>query len=297
MFASSIRPLWNRRHRGVFMLVIIVCLLVTTTGKIAIFITVNYNAFVRYRENPGVDTYFQTLGTLILPLESGVLPSSFMAGAVFTCDILILWRLYHVCSRNWWIVVVPAAFLFIESVLYVVIVAKEALHIDATATTIACGVTTDLVNFICTPLIVGRLWWVGRRGQLRETRSLYNTIVVRFIESGSLYTITQIVYMGVTFTPGYPGVSAFWNYVFTMAIAIAPMLVVLHLNKTIMPEMHLVGFDVTPRQGGGEGVVPRRNMGLVSTTIAFNPLTLASDQPHTPSHDATEPNGREGGTA
>lgn len=38
----------------------------------------------------------------------------------------------------------------------------EALHIGPGSldTVIAFGVTTDLVTFTCTPLIVGRLWYV-----------------------------------------------------------------------------------------------------------------------------------------
>ncbi|KAG8872241.1 hypothetical protein FRB97_007837 [Tulasnella sp. 331] len=297
MFSSSIRPLWNRRHRGTFVLIITICLFITTTGNVAIFIAVNYNAFVRYRQNPGVEAYLQAEWTLIVPLESAVLPSVFMAIAIFVCDLLLLWRLHLVWSKHRWVVIVPATFLFIESVLSTVLCVMAALHTGSLDTTIACGIATDLVNFICTPLIAGRLWWVGRRGERQDTRSLYMTLVTRFIESGSLYTMTQIVYMGFTFTPGYPGVSTFLTYIFTMVIAIAPMLLVLHLNMTTVSEMHPVAFQVTTRQGGGEGVIPPRSMGLISTTIAFNPVPFGSSQSYMPSHGTADPEKADGETA
>lgn len=37
MFSSSIRPLWNRRHRSKFVLVVVICLFVITTGNVGMF--------------------------------------------------------------------------------------------------------------------------------------------------------------------------------------------------------------------------------------------------------------------
>ncbi|KAG8985620.1 hypothetical protein FRB93_005778 [Tulasnella sp. JGI-2019a] len=98
---------------------------------------------------------------------------------------------------------------------------------------------------------------------------------MRLLESGSLYTITQIAYMIFTYAPGYCRVSIFLTYVYTMTIAIAPMLLVLRLNDPRASEMHVIDFDATQRRAGGGNAPPAlQSMGVVSTTIAFNPQPL-----------------------
>ncbi|KAG8985617.1 hypothetical protein FRB93_005775 [Tulasnella sp. JGI-2019a] len=164
-----------------------------------------------------------------------------------------------------------------------------ALYTGSLPTAVVCGIATDMVNLICTPMIVGRLWWLGSRGKPEHSRSVYNDLVVGFIESSSLYTITQIVYIDFTFTPGYFGISTFLTYVFTMVVAIAPMLLVLHLNTTVNSEMHVVEFKAT--DDNDKARPPQKSVGIVSTTIAFRPqpptLSFGTELANSPTASAT----------
>ncbi|KAG8872240.1 hypothetical protein FRB97_007836 [Tulasnella sp. 331] len=103
-----------------------------------------------------------------------------------------------------------------------------------------------------------------------------------------------------TFKPGYLGYFIFTTHIFTMIIAISPMLVVLDLNTVAsVSGMHSVGLDVTASPGGGEaeGAITPRSMGLVSTTIAFNSVAFGSDQSYVPPHSAADSDKREDETA
>ncbi|KAG9029179.1 hypothetical protein FRB95_005593, partial [Tulasnella sp. JGI-2019a] len=277
-------------HRTKFVLTVTLCLFVITTVNIGIFIAVNYSAFITHRENLGVEAYFGTVWSLIIPLQSAVLSRVFLALAVFTSDTLLLWRLHAVWSRNWWVIAVPAAFLAVEAALSITLCTMAALQTGSVNATIACSVATAMVNVISTPLIAGRLWcvtvqyirstlrrrslisaahrWLGGRNGPRGTRSLYKTIVVRLVESGSLYTVTLLVYMGFNFTPQYLGVATFLTYVFTLVVTIAPLLLILQLDTSIASEMHVV--DPDRRSKDDLASPPQRSVGLVSTTIAFN---------------------------
>ncbi|KAG8985609.1 hypothetical protein FRB94_004954 [Tulasnella sp. JGI-2019a] len=257
-----------RSHRTKFVLTVTLCLFVITTVNIGIFIAVNYSAFITHRENLGVEAYFGTVWSLIIPLQSAVLSRVFLALAVFTSDTLLLWRLHAVWSRNWWVIAVPAAFLAVEAALSITLCTMAALQTGSVNATIACSVATAMVNVISTPLIAGRLWWLGGRNGPRGTRSLYKTIVVRLVESGSLYTVTLLVYMGFNFTPQYLGVATFLTYVFTLVVTIAPLLLILQLDTSIASEMHVV--DPDRRSKDDLASPPQRSVGLVSTTIAFN---------------------------
>ncbi|KAG9001031.1 hypothetical protein FRB94_004963 [Tulasnella sp. JGI-2019a] len=278
MFAKSLPVLWYRRKQAKFALGVIFSLLVITTLNIARLVAVNYGAFIKYRESRGVDAFFENEWPLILPLQTSMLSRLSLLAGITTTDAFIIWRLYFVWPR-WWIVAAPIAFLITESTLAIGLCIMSSLHAESIGVTFVCGFSAIMVNLLCTPLIAGRLRWLGRRSQPRGTRELCNTIVVRLIESGSLYTFSLIIYMTFTLMPGYFGVSTFLCYVFTMVVAIAPMLLVLRLKILLTSEMNVIDFDASERGPAADGKAPPppRSAGVVSTTIAFNahPQTLS----------------------
>ncbi|KAG8852817.1 hypothetical protein FRB96_008505 [Tulasnella sp. 330] len=138
---------------------------------------------------------------------------------------------------------------------------------------------TVLTNLICTPSIVGRLWWIGRRGQIKETRSFYTVVIVRLIESGGLYTATLIIWVVFQVLPTYPNIGNLTNYIFIMIIAIAPMMIVIRLNAGASGpvEMRNVVFDESAEGTDGQAA-PKSNNGIVSTTIAFKAMQSGGTQ-------------------
>ncbi|KAG9003928.1 hypothetical protein FRB94_002773 [Tulasnella sp. JGI-2019a] len=276
MFASTIRPLWNRRHRGKLVLVITICLLITSTANIAVSIGKAYSGFISHRESPGVVEYFSGW-TVYDPLSS-----FFLAAAVVTADSLLIFRLFTIWSQNRWIVAAPIGLVLIECVAAILLCVMSAMPSKAAYSSdfevhvvaiLLSGACTILVNLICTPCIVGRLWWVGRQGHAMDSRNYYTVVIVRLVEGGSLYTITLFVWIVFQVMPTYPAVGQLTNYIFIMIIAIAPMLIVLHLNSTTASEMNEVVYDGPRSDGQGGQAIPA--LGVGSTTIAFRPMGCA----------------------
>ncbi|KAG8986489.1 hypothetical protein FRB93_005259 [Tulasnella sp. JGI-2019a] len=273
MFATSIRPLWKRRHRTYFVLVITVCLLITSTANAGLFIGQGYSAFIKHGGSPGGVVDYYNGWSVFQPLSNFCL-----VAAVVNADVLLIFRLYMIWSRNRWVAVAPFILVLLECAAAIILCVMSAVPSEASYSShhelhelavILSGVCTVLVNVICTPMIVGRLWWVSRRGQARDSRSLYTVVIVRLIESGSLYTITLLVWIVFQVIPNN-GVGLFTNYIFIMIIAISPMLIVLHLNSASSSETHAVELNIPGAPSPeGQGRGPHRSIGMVSTTIAF----------------------------
>ncbi|KAG8882956.1 hypothetical protein FRB98_003387 [Tulasnella sp. 332] len=291
--------LQSPRHRTYLVLVITICLLITSTANVVVSIGRGYAGFITYRENPGVIEYMEGW-SVYEPLSN-----FFLAAAAITADSLLIFRLYTIWSQNRWIAVFPVILVCIESsahclphlvavllfpggVCAIMLCVLSAVPAKASyasnmafdeATLILSSICTVLTNLICTPCIVGRLWWIGRRGQVKETRSFYTVVIVRLIESGSLYTTTLIVWIVFQVLPAYPNIGNLTNYIFIMIIAIAPMMIVIRINAGASGpvEMRNVVFDESAGVTDGQAT-PETNMGVVSTTIAFKAMQSGGTQ-------------------
>ncbi|KAG8985611.1 hypothetical protein FRB94_004956 [Tulasnella sp. JGI-2019a] len=287
MFTLSIRPLWNRRHRSKFVVVVTICVFVIATVNIGIYISMNHVAFTKHGNSAVVVAYLKKVYSPMIPLRTAFLPDFFLAAAAITSDILLIWRLYIIWSRNLYVVMAPILLLVLETATELFLVVEAFLHTEPgqrgfPGVVIVCAISIGLLNVICTASIVGRLWWIGgRHTQPRDTRSLYKTIVTRMIESGTLYTLSLLVFAAFSTLGTYPGISTLLGYMFTMIAAIAPMLLVLHLNTTIFSEAHVIEDEVTGESRlptDTETHLPRRRVGIASTTIAFAPMTYRTRQ-------------------
>ncbi|KAG8985612.1 hypothetical protein FRB93_005770 [Tulasnella sp. JGI-2019a] len=287
MFAASIRPLWNRRHRSKFVLVVTICVFVIATVNMGIYISMNYNAFTKYKSREEAVAYLNEVYSPTIPLRKAILSDFFLAATTIASDVLLIWRVYVIWSRNVWIIVPPIFFLVLETGGELFLVVEAFLHPQPgktgyPAVLIMSAISIALLNVMCTVSIVGRLWWIGGKNvQPRETRSLYKTIVMRMIESGTLYTVTLLVFAIFSTLGSYPGIATFVVYAFIMIAAIAPMLLVMHLNATTRSEMHIVEENVT---GGRrfpsdlEATLPQDGIGRAVTSIRLSPMSSGAKQ-------------------
>ncbi|KAG8980844.1 hypothetical protein FRB95_010497 [Tulasnella sp. JGI-2019a] len=266
MFASTIGPLWRHRHQMKFVLTVIISLVVITTINAGLMVAKNYEAFIKFREGPGgVVGSFQTLRAAMNPGTNVFLP---FAGVL--ADTLICWRLYIIWSRRWWIVAFPIILLVAESIAALTGCITSSLqskrygsHRSAfPAGDFIVGACTVIVNLFCSPLIIGRLYWLGRDANMPDTRRIFHTTIIRLAESGALFTLTTIVWTCFTIVPEFPGIWTFIAYVYAMVVGIAPMLIVMHLNATVTSGLR----DIEP--GDAQGL-PRPSL----STIAFRPQT------------------------
>ncbi|KAG9032195.1 hypothetical protein FRB95_001822, partial [Tulasnella sp. JGI-2019a] len=177
MFLSSIRPLWNRRlcPGGGFVLGAMCYLFISATANIAINIATGYDTFSMAPNNAGPSNEY-SLKT--------ILSGWFCMLGIWTAESTLIWRLWAVWSRSWRIVAFPIALLCIEIGSFLVLCGRTGLHQvleyphqnHYEIEEIISSVSFLLINLICSPLVIVRLWWVGRRVQTNQTRSLYRTV-------------------------------------------------------------------------------------------------------------------------
>ncbi|KAG9013154.1 hypothetical protein FRB94_003594 [Tulasnella sp. JGI-2019a] len=134
------------------------------------------------------------------------------------------------------------------------------------------------VNVICTPLVIARLWRIGQHAQIEQTRSLYQTVTFRLVESGSLYTVVSLVWVIFHLPSGsaYPGMSVFVTYVFQAIITVAPMMIFQHLGRKIAAEA--LDLNISKPPSGKDTAQPNQPLSdVISTTIAFQPRSSATE--------------------
>ncbi|KAG9029856.1 hypothetical protein FRB95_004774 [Tulasnella sp. JGI-2019a] len=284
MFLSAIWPLWRRRHRpgGKFVVAVTLCLFVTATGLIVTTVAKGYDIFVK--GSASLDTAgYSDKGYLLKVALNGW----FFVVAIWNAEVILIWRLWIVWSRDWRVAILPAALFLIELASGIALCAtfgpgnslNTTVHNGHGIPGFLSAICLLLVNMICTPMVIARLWWAGRQVQIRQTRSLYQTVTIRLIESGSLYTVASFVWVMSILPPGspYPGVAVFLNYVFQMVLSTAPMMIFSLLSQEVVSEAH--DINTTNSEGAGE---PSHRPGAVSTTIQFQTPPMPSGTSETP---------------
>ncbi|KAG9020964.1 hypothetical protein FRB95_003140, partial [Tulasnella sp. JGI-2019a] len=104
VFLTSLWPLWRRRHvpGGRFVVAVTLCLFVTATSQIAINIAKCYDRFVTYRGVPDTEAYSEKAFMLKATLSSWL----FMF-AIWNAEIILIWRVWVVWSRDWRAALLP----------------------------------------------------------------------------------------------------------------------------------------------------------------------------------------------
>lgn len=125
-------------------------------------------------------------------------------------DSLVAWRLYIVWSRNKRILIVPVIALcagatggtaiVVVDILTCIHGYTQQLSNIYDALTIALFAADIVVNWFCTIMIIGRLWWVTRRlgGTVDPGRAgwkRYGRIIRALVESGFIYSFVMGAFM------------------------------------------------------------------------------------------------------
>ncbi|KAG8872524.1 hypothetical protein FRB97_007565, partial [Tulasnella sp. 331] len=97
-------------------------------------------------------------------------------------------------------------------------------------------------------MIVSRIWWVGRDAVSPRARSRYKSIALALVESGAMYSVTILIGAPFTVISGQVGTSSFITYIYTMVVAVTPMLIIFLLNQS--------SSQSSPGSALGEGVDP-----------------------------------------
>ncbi|KAG8853656.1 hypothetical protein FRB96_008073 [Tulasnella sp. 330] len=200
MFLRVIEGLWARRRRSKVAVWVTISLFFVTTLNLFLCAMDEYNAWIKYRADPGVTAYLAQVNTVVIRSATYFL----IEFAGILADILVIWRLYAIWNKNVWIAIFPAALLLSDfavgiTVCVMVIVprrsysgaqySKAFIIMD-----ILNSASTILLNVFSTALVISRLWWDARRANTLQGRNLYKAVIVSLVESGALFTVTLILF-------------------------------------------------------------------------------------------------------
>ncbi|KAG8858378.1 hypothetical protein FRB96_005263 [Tulasnella sp. 330] len=159
-------------------------------------------------------------------------------------DSLMLWRLYIIWSKDIWVMILPST-LWIMSIItggIACIIDLADIHnpnghnaVDTLfdIMTEVSFVVTVAINILVTGLIVWRIRQVNKQVRIVQgeevERSSYTKIILLLVESGSLYTASQLVYL-IAFTSRSTTADTLIADLSPKIIGLAPTLILLQIN-------------------------------------------------------------------
>ncbi|KAG9008352.1 hypothetical protein FRB94_013399 [Tulasnella sp. JGI-2019a] len=267
MFQGMIKGLWARRRRSRVVVWVTISLFLITTSNIALCVASNYNGWIKYRVNPGVEIYYGPNTWTANKCVQGIL----ICIAAAVADILVCWRLYAIWDKNWQIVLFPAVLVVVDISLgltiCIIAIATRSYDGGPKYSTLfriceyANTAGTLTTNIYATSLIIARLWGIGSRTQTPQGRGVYNSVILSVVQSGALQTTSLLVFTVFLFT-GHYGVGAFMQYIVIMVIAISPLLIVMQLNEKLPPEPNSAGNSTTDDEANEAANAGSFNLGF-----------------------------------
>ncbi|KAG9033953.1 hypothetical protein FRB95_014032 [Tulasnella sp. JGI-2019a] len=234
-FLRVIDGLWAQRERSKVAVWVTISLFVFTTSDLVACVADEYNAWVKYRMTLGVERYFGVDSWAAVREAHYVL----MIIASTIAGLFMSWRLYAIWDKNGRIILFPTIILVIcvviELAISIIAIALkdnmrgndkygEGFHVFVEL--ISGGFV--LANLFSTSLIAARLLWID--GPAAQGRNCCDDVMTSMIQSGALYTVTQLVFTACVVS-GYHGAAAFIKYILIIAIATAPLLIVVQLDE------------------------------------------------------------------
>lgn len=160
---------------------------------------------------------------------------------LFLQDIILIWRLYVVWNRDWKICVLPAVVELVHmSVVFCVTYYVSQPTADIFTQRVEdlgqSGWALDLVvNISVTFVIIGRLWYMGKRVaaagvRIRQRRRLnvYLPSIFTLIESGALNTLATVLLLGL-YVSNSPFTLPAMNIAIQLA-AMSPLLIIVRVG-------------------------------------------------------------------
>ncbi|KAI8992757.1 hypothetical protein BD414DRAFT_482117 [Trametes punicea] len=156
-------------------------------------------------------------------------------------DGFMIYRAYIVWDRMWYVVLLPSALLFVETVLGYVTSGLGTLH-ATTAQTKACVdawcIVSVVLNILCSALIMKRILWPASRVRMcssvrssgTKMKSVRRRVVESVIQSAAIYSVASISF-GITsfLSPniGFP----VCHSLFPPVIGLVFLLIVIRINR------------------------------------------------------------------
>ncbi|KAL0947404.1 hypothetical protein HGRIS_013517 [Hohenbuehelia grisea] len=192
-------------------------------------------------------------------------------------DSILIWRVWAVWNRNWWLTIVPICLMIASAGVRFAIVANFDLVLKF-ASDVASEIIVANVG-LCTFLIAGRIWYlqwqIGKVIKNSPSRKTYIGVLMLLIESGALYFLSQLlgVILDVIHNDGVHTVLDMQIPI----IGILPTLIVLLVHLDMVPgtraqEEYLStlksGFHAAPGRSAASGTLGTGRSQVTAVSLA-----------------------------
>lgn len=207
-------------------------------------------AFIDQRDLPGGPVKYYN------NLQSGLEVSQASCQIVisFLGDGMVIYRVWVVYSRNYWILVLPMLSYVgttVSSVASVVFIGKASSKDtpfylpDLEIWLPAFFGLTFATSVLCSMLIAGRLWYIDKKVQFSRTTNVLTNVLRIVIESASIYSLTMLIYL--TTYVRKSNVSIIFGDMVSPVIGIAFSLITIRVHNAFNPD----NYDTTELETRG----------------------------------------------
>ncbi|KAF9036919.1 hypothetical protein BDZ89DRAFT_1129962 [Hymenopellis radicata] len=165
---------------------------------------------------------------------------------VFAQDLILIWRLWVVFEKNWWVTGPFLVWEFMHTAAGFIAEARGSSPAISPFDKVLrdwalVNWTLDLaVNIGCTALIAIRLWWVGRRAR-RITKSggnKYFGVILTMVESGTIFALATLIAVALYLSGSFATFAAVDSVI--QLATMTPLLIIVRvgLNLTYGKSIH-----------------------------------------------------------
>jgi len=153
----------------------------------------------------------------------------------FLGDAMLVWRVYMVWGRNWWICIPAVLFLIGTIICGIKTIVANATYSAASVFTsdILSWVTSTFALTIATQitttfLIAGRIYYASRLSRGGKMRSYYMSLIGMVVESGAIYTVVALIQLIMEVLGMNAGV--IMEFMLSQLCAMIPILIVVRVG-------------------------------------------------------------------
>ncbi|KAG8980090.1 hypothetical protein FRB93_009671 [Tulasnella sp. JGI-2019a] len=224
-------------------------------GDTACRIVTTYKGFVRYPDGPLA--YFTLYDAKLIDRNWTAAINFCISGAAFAAEVLMIWRLFVIWSRNKRVIYLPLVLLAISTIGCALLVLfdilesarfkdPEFIRYESILTVGALGADIILTWYI-TGLICYRLWSMERQKRQvamgtglddlnsggNHVPSRYGKVTTTLIQSGMLLSVTEVALVACTLAKNATNGKDTIDYLLTRIIGITTLLIMLQLNTGV----------------------------------------------------------------
>ncbi|KAI0793861.1 hypothetical protein C8Q74DRAFT_1194063 [Fomes fomentarius] len=197
LFGMSTYAIYRKRREGIniFTTVSIVLLYLLATVHMSLALVRLIQGFIKFRDTIGPVLYFANISVRLNMAKDYIYITNLVLG-----DLIVVWRMYVVWGKNFWVVLFPITMILGEFVTGYGSISQWFLPHPVPQTMVHWGTAmfafSLATNIIVTAAIASRIWYITKRTQEVlgvEYNDRYSRLILLIVESGALIAGAKLI--------------------------------------------------------------------------------------------------------